>query len=55
VAGRPVLVGGTISAITIGKAGSNVNYLFEFSAGISLVAGALIAAPGKRFWWLKIH
>jgi len=50
----PYLIGGTISAITIGKAGSNVNYLFEFSAGISLVAGAVIAAPGKRLWWLKI-
>jgi hypothetical protein len=50
----PYLIGGTISAITIGKSGSNVNYLFEFSAGISLVAGAVIAAPGRRLWLLKI-
>lgn len=50
----PYLIGGTISAITIGKSGSNVNYLFEFSAGISLVAGAIIAAPGRRLWFLKI-
>jgi hypothetical protein len=50
----PYLIGGTISAITIGKSGSNVNYLLEFSAGISLVAGAIIAAPGRRLWLLKI-
>jgi hypothetical protein len=50
----PYLIGGTISAITIGKSGSNVNYLFEFSAGIALVAGAVIAAPGRRLWLLKI-
>lgn len=50
----PYLIGGTISAITIGKAGSNDNYMFEFSAGICLVAGAIIAAPGKRLWLLKI-
>lgn len=50
----PYLIGGTISAITIGKAGSNDNYMFEFSAGISLVAGAIIAAPGRRLWLLKI-
>jgi hypothetical protein len=50
----PYLIGGTISAITIGKSGSNVNYLFEFSAGIALVAGAIIAAPGRRLWLLKI-
>jgi len=49
----PYLLGGTLSALTIGKAGSNVNYLFEFAAGLSLVAGALIAAAG-RLWWIKI-
>jgi hypothetical protein len=50
----PYLIGGTLSAITVGKAGSWVNYLFELSAGISLVAGAIIAAPGRRLWLLKI-
>ena len=50
----PYLIGGTISAITIGKSGSNVNYLFELAAGISLVAGAIIAVPGRRLWLLKI-
>lgn len=50
----PYLIGGTISAITVGKAGSNDNYLFEFAAGICLVAGAIISAPGRRLWLLKI-
>jgi hypothetical protein len=50
----PYLIGGTISAITVGKAGSNDNYLFEFSVGICLVAGAIVAAPGRRLWLLKI-
>jgi hypothetical protein len=50
----PYLAGGTLSAITIGKSGSNVNYLFEFSAGLCLVAGAIISVPGKRGWFLKI-
>jgi hypothetical protein len=48
----PYLLGATLSAITIGKDGSNVNYLFELSAAFSLVAGAIIAASG-RWWWLK--
>jgi hypothetical protein len=39
----PYLVGSTLSAMTIGKIGSNVNYLMEFSAGISLASGAFIA------------
>lgn len=50
----PYLIGGTISAITVGKAGSNDNYLFEFSAGICLVAGAILSTPGRRLWLLKI-
>jgi hypothetical protein len=50
----PYLIGGILSAITIGKSGSNVNYLLEFSAGISLVAGAIISTPGRSLWLLKI-
>jgi hypothetical protein len=45
--GVPYLIGATISAITIGKDGSNVNYLYELSAALCLVAGAVIAWPRK--------
>ncbi len=49
----PYLVGAALSALTIGKAGSNVNYLFELSAGLSLAAGALLALT--RSWpWVRI-
>jgi hypothetical protein len=44
----PYLIGATLSAVTIGKEGSNVNYLYEFSAALSLAAGAIIAWPGRR-------
>jgi len=43
----PYLVGATASAITIGKSGSSVNYLFEFCAALSLVVGAWVAWPRK--------
>ncbi len=43
----PYLVGATASAITIGKSGSNVNYLFEFCAALGLAVGAWIAWPKK--------
>lgn len=43
----PYLVGATLSAITIGKSGSNVNYLFELCAALSLLAGAWVAWPRK--------
>jgi len=39
----PYLVGSALSAITIGKVGSNVNYLLELCAALSLAAGVLIA------------
>jgi hypothetical protein len=48
----PYLFGATLSGITIGKDGSNVNYLFELCAAFSLATGAIIAAAG-RHWWLK--
>ncbi len=32
-------VGGFLSAVTIGKIGSNVNYFLEFAAGLSLLVG----------------
>jgi hypothetical protein len=39
----PYLVGAALSALTIGKIGSNVNYFLELSAALSLAAGALVA------------
>ncbi len=46
----PYLLGSLATAATIGKDGSNVNYLYELSAALSLAAGALVAWPGKRLW-----
>jgi hypothetical protein len=39
----PYLLGAAVSALTIGKIGSNVNYLLELSAGLCLVIGLLFA------------
>jgi len=59
----PYLLASTATAITIGKDGSNVNYLYEFSAALALVAGALMAWVGPFFkdrhlvthlWYLKL-
>ena len=59
----PYLLGASISAVTIGKDGSNVNYLFELSAALALIAGLVLAWPGiswqGRSWvgkhgWLKV-
>jgi hypothetical protein len=58
----PYFLAATISAITIGKDGSNVNYLFEFSSALALLAGLVVAWPGPAWqgrtwvgkgWWLK--
>lgn len=46
----PYLFASTLSAITIGKDGSNVNYLLELSAALSLTAGAILALSRKRWW-----
>jgi hypothetical protein len=46
--GVPYLIGATVSAVTIGKDGSNVNYLYELSAALCLTTGAIIAWPGRR-------
>ena len=50
----PYLLGAAASAVTIGKAGSNVNYLYELSAAFALIAGAYVGMPGKKVWWLRI-
>ncbi|HEY0739498.1 MAG TPA: ABC transporter permease subunit, partial [Herpetosiphonaceae bacterium] len=39
----PYWIGAAVSALTIGKIGSNVNYLLELSAALSLAIGALLA------------
>ena len=56
--GRPLfplvasyLVGSAVSALTVGKVGSNFNYLLELCAGLSLCAALLVAwvrRPGRR-------
>ncbi len=44
----PYLIGATLSAVTIGKIGSNVNYLLELCAALGLAAGTVIA-------WSRAH
>lgn len=44
----PYLLGATVSAATIGKIGSNVNYLLELCASLSLAAGVVVA-------WSRLH
>ena len=39
----PYALGAVASGLTIGKVGSNVNYLIELGAGVSLAIGALLA------------
>jgi hypothetical protein len=46
----PYLFAATISAATIGKDGSNVNYLLEFSAALGFCAGAILAWVGRNTW-----
>ncbi len=47
----PYLAGALMDALTVGKAGSGINYMFELCAALSLVAGAIIALPGSRWFW----
>ena len=44
----PYLIGAAISGLTIGKVGSNVNYLLEPGAAVALAIGALVAWLGPR-------
>ena len=61
----PYLIGATISAMTVGKDGSNVNYLFELMAAFSFTIGASLGVIGISWkskpwewvgkgWWAKI-
>jgi len=47
----PYLLGATISALTVGKVGSNVNYLLELAAALSMTAGLWIA--GHALPWAE--
>lgn len=46
----PYLIGSCLSAATIGKIGSNVNYLLELSAALTLAAGVLLAWSREHRW-----
>jgi hypothetical protein len=46
----PYLVGSCLSAATIGKIGSNVNYLLELCAALTLAAGALFSWTREHPW-----
>ena len=46
----PYLVGATLAGMTIGKTGSNINYLMELAAAYSLAAGAVVAWSKPRRW-----
>jgi hypothetical protein len=46
----PYLAGALVSGLTIGKVGSNVNYLIELSAAMSLTVGAFLAWQRPRWW-----
>jgi hypothetical protein len=45
----PYLIGALLAALTIGKVGSNVNYLLEAGAAVSLSLGALLAWQRSRW------
>jgi hypothetical protein len=44
----PYLLGAAGSAILVGKAGSNLNYLLELAAALGLAAGAVLAGARNR-------
>ncbi|NOZ29516.1 MAG: hypothetical protein GXP39_15885 [Chloroflexi bacterium] len=54
----PYAVGGVLTAMTIGKVGSSVNYLFELSAAFALAMGVLLAGLRGHRWlrplWLLL-
>jgi hypothetical protein len=46
----PYLLGAFLAALTIGKIGSNINYLLEFFAALCFATGAFIAWSSERRW-----
>ena len=54
----PYLLASAVSALTVGKEGSNVNYLFELSAALSLTAGLFLSWLGRSWGvvnWRRLH
>jgi hypothetical protein len=51
----PYLLAAAAGSITIGKDGSNVNYLLEFSAALSLAGGAALAWAWQwKRWYVRL-
>jgi hypothetical protein len=50
----PYLVGAALSAVTIGKVGSNVNYLLELSAALGAVGGAVVVWLNQKYWVWRV-
>jgi len=50
----PYLLGATLSGVTIGKVGSNVNYLLELSAALGAVAGAVVVWMNQKYWLWRV-
>ncbi len=46
----PFLIGSIVSAMTVGKSGSNVNYFLELCAALALTAGVWIARSDRKMW-----
>lgn len=46
----PYLIGSFLTALTVGKIGSNVNYFLELSAALSLAAGLCLYWTRQRPW-----
>lgn len=46
----PYLIGASLSALTIGKIGSNENYFLELSGALGLMAGAAVVWSRERPW-----
>lgn len=49
----PYVIGATASAVTIGKDGSNVNYLLELGAALCLAGGAAVSVLGTSPVWAQ--
>lgn len=45
------LIGAVLSALTVGKIGSNVNYFLEISAALALMAGVFLFWSRSWPWW----
>lgn len=46
----PYILAATASAVTVGKDGSSVNYMYELAAAIAFGTGAALAWFGRNYW-----